>query len=184
MLVKRSLTNQHTLLLTEWEITKEEHGAVRRGISEQRGAVTELQKWQAGISVFILRLSLKALLLFPESVPPSLIQELELPILEVTINVLLPAFVSTEEMSSFQYPQTNARTALHLHNTLQSSHLFTYISLDQYGDGEGGSYREADDRGGWGWISNSENQISKTWINIGKLTSRVRFPNSASVKRI
>jgi len=55
-----------------------------------------------GIPVFtgILRLSLKALLLFPESVPPSLIQELELPILDAKINVNLPAFLSTEEMSS------------------------------------------------------------------------------------
>jgi hypothetical protein len=71
--------------------------------------ITELQKQEAGIPVFILRLSLKALLLFSESVPPYLIQELELPILEVTINVHLPAFVSTEERSSFQYPQTNAQ---------------------------------------------------------------------------
>lgn len=86
-----------------------------------------------GIPVFILRLSLKALLHFPESVPPSLIQELELPILESTINAHLPAFVSTEEMSSVLYPQSNAQTTLHLHNTNSngaiSSRIFDWINM-------------------------------------------------------
>jgi hypothetical protein len=89
--------------------------------------ITELQKRQAAIPVFILRLSLKALLLFSESVPPSLIQELELPILEVTINVHLPAFVSTEERSSFQYPQTTAQRCIYTTRTPIEPFLHVYL---------------------------------------------------------
>jgi hypothetical protein len=96
-------------------------------------ALAELQKRQAGIPMFILRLSLKALFLFPESVSPLLIQELELPILEAMINVHQPEFVSTEQTSYFQYPQTKAHTALHLHitnsNGAISSRIFDWINM-------------------------------------------------------
>jgi len=116
---------------------------------------------------------------FPESVPPSLIQELELPISESTINVHLPAFVSTEEMSSVLHPQTNVQTALHLHNTNSngaiSSRIFDWINMVTE---RGGSWREADDEGGEGSVTlktNVQNKDKHREVNKYSEFSQQRF---------
>jgi hypothetical protein len=102
-------------------------------------------------------------------------------ILEATILTHLPAFVSTEEVSSFQIHKLMHKQRCIYTTRIPiepSRHVYDWINMVTVRvEAAGGGRR------GLGGVSNSENHTCRIRINTGQLTRRMSFTNSASVPR-